>query len=68
MTLTHIESLGLAKSANAGGSSFSTRSNGRTSHDSSHKVIRLYTVDAATSGNTYALHAYRQEDYQVLSH
>ena len=49
----------LGNSSNAGVSSFSTRSSEQTSHDSSHTVIRLYIADAATNGNTYALHAYR---------
>ena len=57
---THTESLGLANYSNAGVSSFSTRSNEHTSHDSSHTTVPLYSVDAATRGNTYALHAYRQ--------
>ena len=59
---THIGSLDLANYSNAGVSSFSTPSNEQTSHDSSHTASRLYTVDAATNGNTYALHADRPTD------
>ena len=59
---THTGSLDSANSSNAGVSSFSTPSSEQTSHDSSHTAARLYIADAATNGNTYALHAYRPTD------
>ena len=57
-----LDALDSANSSNVGASSFSTPSNEQTSHDNSHTAIRLYIAEAATNGNTYALHAYRPTD------